>query len=167
LIGIITAIATNTYYRDWHLFTVTSELLNGNEADFETLTPDLLPAEMAWAVTEVRLADDDDPPFEVDVATYVGVILHENGFLTPPPQLNFAVMPERYLGSTTGEEVNQMEVQETHHNIIINEYVKERSEELFAQLQELPWVDDTVMEELASQIRKMNFRNHVIQEPVL
>ena len=156
LISLILSISTNTYYEDPQVFTVFTEILNGNEADFTTLTPDLLPAEMAWAITELKLSDETQP-FSTDVATYAGVILGENGFFSPPPSLSFATIPPRYLGSTPGEEIDQMKAQNLQHNRIIESYISEQSTELFNQIQTLPWVNEKILSDLSEELVNMRF----------
>jgi hypothetical protein len=155
--ALLTAIVTNRFYRDFLPFLHTCELLNGNEADFETLTPDLLPAEIAWAVIEVRLNDDDDPSFDPEVANFVGVVLDQFGFIHPPEPLQFASMPERYFGSTPGEDLDQMEVMETEHASLIGSYILDQSTTLVGQLKELPWATEGFMEAIDGELRKMSF----------
>lgn len=155
--ALLAAIVTNRFYRDFLPFTHTCELLNGDEADVETLTPDLLPAEIAWGVIEVRLNDNDEPAFDPEVANYVGVILDQNGFLRPPEPLQFASMPERYLGSTPGEDVDQMQVAETEHAALIGSYILDQATTLVEQLQQLPWATDGFMEAIDGELRKMSF----------
>lgn len=155
--ALISSIATNRFYMDFLPFTHTCEVLCGSEIDPDTLTPDLLPAEMAWGVVEVRLNDSDDPVFDPEVANYVGVILHENGFLHPPEPLSFAMMPERYLGSTSGEDIDQMEYQETEHAYVIESFILDQATTLIGQLERLPWATDGFMEAIDGELRKMTF----------
>ena len=155
--ALITAIATNRFYRDFLIFTHTCELLSGNEVDVETLTPDLLPAEIAWCIVEVGLNDNDEPIFDPEVENYVGVILNQHGFLRPPEPLQFASMPERFLGSTSGEDLDQMEAAETEHAATIGSYILDQATMLVEQLQSLPWAADGFMEAIDDELRRMSF----------
>jgi hypothetical protein len=155
--ALLAAIVTNRFYRDFLPFTHTCELFSGNEADVETLTPDLLPAEIAWGIIEVRLNDNDDPVFDPEIANYVGVILDQNGFLRPPEPLQFARLPERYFGSTYSEDINQMKVDETEHAALIGSYILDQATTLVGQLQQLPWATDGFMEAIDGELRKMSF----------
>lgn len=163
--ALILSIVTNRFYHDYFVFTQTCELLSQSEADFETLTPDLLPAEIAWGIVEVRLNDNDDPPFDPEISNYVGVILDQNGFLNPPTPLEFAKLPERYLGSTYGAEIDQMEVQETEHAALIGRYVLERSNELVRQIGGLPWANEDLMESIDGELRKISFHASAVDAP--
>lgn len=167
LVALVTAIVSNRFYQDFLPFTVTCEVLNGGEENFQNITPDLLPAEIAWAVTEVRLNDDDHPAFDDEIEAYVGVILYENGFSSAPRPLEFAKIPQRYLGSSSGTDVGQMESQQTLHSKLVDQYLRDQSSALFDQLSALPWIDDDLMEEVVGEINRTAFRGRVIPEPAV
>lgn len=151
LLAVISAISNGGFYRDPMAFYAISQILSGGEDPFDLDDP-LLPAEMAWAVAEIKLNDDDEPAFSADVAALVGVVLDEDGFTTPPEILKFAKMPYRYLGSTSESEMGKEQTLTTMHAQVVDDYVKEQALLLYKQLSGLPWQTTGQLSEIASQL---------------
>lgn len=162
--ALISAITSGQFHDDWRVFDATCEILTNGYADFEYLNDDLTPAEIAWGVIEVGLADDDPQEYSTDVATYTGLILRESGFINPPSVLWFARMPERqWMGDTKGE-IRAQGLAETAHAAVLNEYLEDQGRELFTQIRSLPWANDELLDELAREIRKISFLGKVSSE---
>jgi len=144
--AIITAVSTSQFYNDWVAFYAISATLSGAENPLDQSDP-LLPAEMAWAIKEIGLADEKPHPWGPDVRRYVGVILDQDGFVKSPKGLEFADMPERYHGSDYRADRRQQEVATTEHAQVVTDYVQEQSALLLKQVAALPW---TTQESLAA-----------------
>jgi hypothetical protein len=158
LLALTTAIATNTFYQEPHVFGVVCELLSGGEENFADITPDLLPAEMAWGVTEVLLNDSAPEAVSSDVAAYVGVILGENGFLAPPKVLDFAILPYRYQGSSDTYEINQGQIKNTEHAAVVDQFLVDQLSSLLTEIRSLPWVTSEMIAELEGDLASTSFR---------
>jgi hypothetical protein len=92
--GLVTALSTDQFYRDPLVFNHVCNALSGGPVPLGVFEPAEVD-EVAWGVLEVLMSDLDenqDPKFSVDVATYVGVTLHEAGLDRFPP-LEFAITP--------------------------------------------------------------------------
>lgn len=152
LMALISAITTDAFYRDWVAFFSICKILNGDDSPMDASDP-LLPPEMAWAVTEVRLNDDSTPNWSPDVARIVGVSLEEDGFISPPPMLAFAKFGERYIGSDTPADMHQDALANTEHVKVVEEYIELQSLLLFKQLAALPWMTEQKLEQIQSEIR--------------
>lgn len=151
LMAVINSVGTNAFYRDPMAFFAVSQLLSGSVDPFDMADP-LLPAEMAWAVAEIRLNDDTPEKFSPDVSALVGSVLDEDGFVNPPPILGFATMPYRYLGSDSGAEQRQNAIFSTEHAAVVDDYVKEQALLLFKQLAGLPWQNPDLLSEISSEL---------------
>lgn len=161
--AIISAITSNSFYKDWVAFTAVCSILNG-ENDPEELA-EMTVAEFAWGVIEVGLNDDDvNELFSPDVSALVGTVLDEEGFTSPPPHLSFAKMPERYIGSTFGPEMNQMESKSNYSMGLLSEYIRDQSVLLFKQIKMLPWISDeeleNIVDSLSSEINSVANKKH-------
>lgn len=92
--GLVLALTTDQFYRDPLVFNHVCNSLSGGPVPLETFEPAEVD-EVAWGVLEVLMSDldqNEEPKFSVDVATYVGVTLHEAGLDRFPP-LEFAITP--------------------------------------------------------------------------
>jgi hypothetical protein len=127
-------------------------------------------AEFVWGVIEVSLNDGDDEPqlFSPDVASLVGVVLDEEGFTAPPEPVSFAIMPERYMGSTFGAEQDQADAQSDYHLGLLSEYIRDQSLLLYKQISLLPWISpedlETISEDLSKEISPVAKKN--VGDPV-
>lgn len=95
--ALIMSITTNQFFINADIFCNVCKALSHSEADFSTFRP-LTPEELAWGVTEVIL---NNPPDKArgntecsdEVASYVGMMLLQQGVLKPPAVLQFAIYP--------------------------------------------------------------------------
>jgi len=149
--SIISSITSNSFYKDWVAFTAVCSVLN-NENDPDELA-EMTVAEFTWGIIEVSLNDDDDSElFSTDISSLVGVVLDQEGFTAPPPQLHFAKMPEKYLGSTYGAEMNQMDSKSDYATGLLNEYIRDQSVLLFKQIKMLPWISEDQLEDIVNNL---------------
>ena len=154
LMALITAVSTNTFYRDWATFSIIAHTLNGDDQTMGR-QDSLLPAMMAWAVTEVRMADEAKHEFGVDVAVGVGKILSEDGFTKPPAQLSFAKIDERYEGSDSPGETGHIEAMSTEHAAVVQQYMIEQASTLIRQVAALPWQTPQSIGELVQELQSI------------
>ena len=145
LVSLFSALQSGAFFQDPLVFSSTCEILNGTPSPLDELTTDLLPPEIAWAVMEVRLNDDDKPVFATDVARMVGVILDEEGFDSPPSAIPWALMEEE-PGFIVGPD------REDWQNQVLAEYMADQARDLFAQLSTLPWAAEIDMARLGASI---------------
>jgi hypothetical protein len=97
LMGLVVALTTDLFYQSVESFTHIANSLSGSQADFNLWDP-VEADEAAWAITEVYI--NDPPPsrtpltdlYSPDVRRYLGVILDEEGIITPPDILEIAIM---------------------------------------------------------------------------
>lgn len=167
LLALTTALATDSFQSDAMVFRGTCEILCGTPADLVEISPDTLPAELAWGVVEIGMNDPDDLEFSLDVAAYTGLVLDQFGFTSTPRPLEFAVLPDRYLGSHEPDAIGQLESTQTLHARLVDQYLKDQSSMLFDQLSRLPWVSEDLLGEVVGEIGRASFRTRVIPEPVL
>jgi hypothetical protein len=86
--GLITALATDAFHTEIIGFSAVCLAIDGEE---DITTADIpSPEQMAWAVTEVDLFDNDDVKYSSDVCCFVGEVLADSGIYQPPQALNFA-----------------------------------------------------------------------------
>lgn len=145
LTALFAAVYSGQFFQDPHVFSSTCEILNGTPSSLEELSTDLLPAEIAWAVMEVRLNDEDHPIFARDVARMVGVILEEEGCVTAPTTISWAIV-ESPMEWEAGPNHEDWQGQ------VIAEYLQDQSQLLFEQISKLPWADEIDMVRLADTI---------------
>jgi len=166
--AIIAAITSNSFYKDWAAFTAICSALSGENDPTEVA--EMTVAEFVWGVIEVSLNDGDDEPqlFSPDVASLVGVVLDEEGFTAPPEPVSFAIMPERYMGSTFGAEQDQADAQSDYHLGLLSEYIRDQSLLLYKQISLLPWISsedlETISEDLSKEISPVAKKN--VGDPV-
>ena len=152
--GLIVALTTNQFYVAWEIFAQTCKALNGDEADFSIYSP-ADPEDLAWGVTEVLLNDRPDKDsgneqFSHEVARYTGLILAENGVWLPPGVLEFAEYdhpnPTLALESAFVDDADMFEAARQNQQLKkarLEEGVKEKLKQLFAQIDSLPLTNRT------------------------
>ena len=153
--ALITAVSTNSFYHHWGAFMAICKTLNNSEDPMDMDDP-LIVAEMAWAVTEVRLADEKPHEWNHDVKTFVGKILEEEGFTKPPQALKFAKMPEVYHGSDYPADLHKQEEVTTEHARVVQEYLQEQAILLMRQLSALPWQTPESLEKMSREVFESN-----------
>lgn len=150
--AVIAAITSNSFQKDWAAFTAICSALCGENDP--TDIAEMTVSEFAWGVTEVELNDGDDEPqlYSPDVASLVGVVLDQEGFTSPPPQLAFANLPERYMGSTYGAEQDQADVKSGYQENLLSEYLRDQSLLLYKQISLLPWLTPEDLENISKDL---------------
>ena len=96
--ALVTAITTDLFYKSLETFIHTCNALSGSEVSFEVWDP-AEPEEAGWGITEVFLNDppikeDTSYEFDDEIRRYLGVMLEEQGILTPPDILRIAIYNE-------------------------------------------------------------------------
>ncbi len=146
LMAAVTIVTTDLFWRDESKFIHLCNVLSGS-----TLEPDVFdPAdsmECAWGINEALLLDppdDSNPePFSDAIRHYVGHVLKEEGYVSPPDVLkialdadfsehvryNFGDDPELSAGIFATQQGKAQEVEDV---------VKDGLKELFTQLENLP-----------------------------
>lgn len=145
LVCLFSAVYSGEFYRDPLVFSSTCEILNGTPSPLDELSTDLLPAEIAWAVMEVRLNDDDKPIFSHEVARLAGLSLEEDGFGYAPPTIPWAIV-EAPLEFEDGPTQDKWQSQ------VISGYLADQSQQLFSQISALPWAGEIDMARLAETV---------------
>lgn len=94
LMAAVTVVTTDLFWKNADRFIVLANVLAGDEfapGEFEIADS----AECAWAITEALILDppdDDDPePFSDDIRYYIGAVLRDEGYVTPPDVLRVAI----------------------------------------------------------------------------
>jgi hypothetical protein len=90
--SLISALASDRFYRDPMFFNQVANALSGEPCNMDVFEPADID-EVAWAVLEVGMNDfeeGEDIAFDPEVEAYVGALLHEAG-LKPFPPLEFAL----------------------------------------------------------------------------
>ena len=95
LMAIVAATTTDLFYTSLPAFIDLCNILAGNPAPPGLFDP-ADPFEMSWAVAEVDLVDPRDSreiEFSEEIRAYMGMMLAETGFFSPPAILGMAIMP--------------------------------------------------------------------------
>lgn len=91
----ISVLTTDEFFQNLRSFVPLANVLAGSEFDPETFDP-ADSAECAWAVTEALLLNppdeqDPQPVFSDEIRKYIGRVLHNEGYVTPPDVLRIAI----------------------------------------------------------------------------
>lgn len=160
--AIIAAITSNSFNNDWAAFTAICSALSG-ETDPEDIA-EMTAAEFAWGVVEVGLNDDDESSiYSPDICALVGTVLDQEGFVTAPQWLNFAKMPEKYMGY---ESQGQAEAESGYHHDLIREYLRDQALLLYKQIEMIPWLSESDLEELVSSLSQSIGPKQMEADPV-
>lgn len=164
--AIIAVVSSDSFANDWAAFTAVCSALSG-ENDPEDIA-EMTVAEFAWGVIEVKLNDDDQYLYSPDISTLVGVVLDQEGFTTPPEQLSFAMMPEKYMGSTYAPEERQLDSASDYQKNLLSEYLRDQALLLYKQIRLIPWLSEEdlngITEELQTQVSSV--ANKKLHDPV-
>lgn len=92
LMAAITIKKDDSFFQDVTSFIPIANVLAGDTFDPTTFDP-ADSAECAWAVTEALLLHppDSDEPFSDDIRAYIGYVLKDEGYVTPPDVLRIAI----------------------------------------------------------------------------
>lgn len=91
-LGLLTS---NEFYENFQAFEAIGKGLNGQEANFDWITP-LTPEEAAWAVAEANVLDSTPEDFSEEIKAYTRELLREGGLIKSPPQLSFCAISSVY-----------------------------------------------------------------------
>ncbi len=146
LMAAITIVTTDLFWRDEDKFVKLCNVLSGTPLDPDVFDPaDSI--ECAWGINEALLLDppdDSDPePFSDEIRHYVGHVLKEEGYVSPPDVLkialdadfsehvryNFGDDPELSAGIFSMQQGKAQELEDV---------VKGELKDLFQQLENLP-----------------------------
>lgn len=157
--AILSSVASDSFYNDWVAYLNVCTTLSG-ENDAEDLL-DLTVEELAWGVMEISLNDEDYDPklFHSDIRALTGIVLDEEGYFSPPPQLSFAKMPYRYFGDDYGPDINKQKVNSEHSVRLLSEYLQNQVLTLYKQIKVIPWLDESdfslAIREASNQLTKL------------
>lgn len=94
LMAVLTAIKTDLFYQDLHAFIDICNILSGSPGD-PTIFDPADPYEIAWAITEIGLIDEEDGnQFSEEIRAYMGFTLWDHGMLSAPRVMSMAIMPD-------------------------------------------------------------------------
>lgn len=132
---------TDQLYQTMESFNSIALVMNHEGPSFLNFEP-VDAAEAAWCVSEAALllGEDYDPKqFTPEVATYVGVLLSQDGFLRPPPMLKFAIMPDMSIsGEPDTELLMSRERQNSQSMADLESFIRARYINLVDQLEAVP-----------------------------
>lgn len=161
LMAMITILTTDLFYNDVQRFIELANILAGDDFQPDEFEP-ADSVECAWAIVEALLNDPPDEqnpePFSDEIRRYLGVVLKEEGYVTPPdilklaldgdfsPQVNqdLADDPEMFQAVYEGQQAKAAEV---------TSVLRDGMTELLAQLEALPLENGSV-NELKAKLRK-------------
>jgi hypothetical protein len=140
ILALITVMTTDQFYRDPIVFYQTCLALNCVPSNWNSMNEDIDAPMMAWAVTESGLIDANETghvlEFSEDVAAYVGVVLRQSGFRTPPPILRFAkIQQPTVVDLPTDRAQGSRDRDASQH---LQEYLATRLQALNQELASLP-----------------------------
>lgn len=144
ILAAITAITSDTFFRDPLAFIHITDALSGEGVDFEQLLPPD-PEAIAWAITEV-LAMNGHPgvEFTAEIRRLIGVALQENGVYTPPDVLKLADYPKETTDNISQNVDPDPAMYAAHYrrgqesSDQITQHVKSRLNALVAELDRVP-----------------------------
>lgn len=92
IMAAISVLTSDDFFQNLPKFIMICNVLAGDTFDPSVFDPATC-AEMAWAITEALLLEpvDNDEPFAEDIRRYVGFMLTEEGFGSPPDVLRIAM----------------------------------------------------------------------------
>lgn len=166
LMAAVTVITTDLFFQDARAFVTLANVLAGDEFD-PGVWEKADAVECAWAITEALLLDPPDDgnpePFCDEIRHYVGAVLRDEGFVSPPDVLrialdgdfasqveyNFADDPAMFEGIYAVQQGKAADVESV---------LRSQLTELAAQLKALPLADgDTAeLEKRIAQMLKLN-----------
>ena len=134
-----TVMTTDLAQNDWLVFNQICEALNNDRVFLDVLDP-ITPEQAAWGLVEIQLLEEDFQLSE-EVRRYLGAILLRSGLTRKAGILKVAIIPEQEYTATPMEDPEMQTAvfaKEQSDLDYINEYVLERTQELFKQLDAVP-----------------------------
>jgi len=144
LMTAIMILTTDYFYTKVDRFIKFCNILAGDDFDPRVFDP-ADSSEMAWAITEVLMLDPPETknPFSEEICAYIGEVLKEEGFITPPDVLriglkadlsaqvanDYADDPEMFQGIYEAQEAKTEEV---------NQMVQQNMQVMWMQLTAIP-----------------------------
>lgn len=94
LMAAVTIVTTDMFFKNVDRFIALANVLAGSEFSPEQFDK-ADTAECAWAITEALILDppdsDDHEPFCDDIRRYLGAVLRDEGYISPPDVLKIAI----------------------------------------------------------------------------
>lgn len=146
LMAAISVLTSDDFFQDVKAFIPLANVLAGSEFAPDEFDP-ADSAECAWAVSEALLInppeDDDKPTFCDEIRRYIGYVLRDEGYITPPDVLRIAIDGDFSAKVTYdfGDDpimfgaIHQVQTGKTAE---IESVIREQLLELAEQLQSLP-----------------------------
>jgi hypothetical protein len=96
LLAAITIITSDGFFKNLPRFIQLCNILSGDNFDPEVFDP-ADSVECAWGITEALLLypPDEDEPFVDEIRHYIGKVLDDEGYITPPDILRLAIGSNR------------------------------------------------------------------------
>src|ERR1035437_551320 len=132
---LIGALASDSFFNDWVAFSAVCSSLSSEDGEME-IQDSLIAAQLAWGVTEVLLNESHEVHWGSEVRKYAGIIQVEDGLVKPLDILSFAIIPDKYNGSSYSADLEQEQVADSDHRQIIDEFLQDQARLLFSQLGE-------------------------------
>ena len=159
----INLILSDDFYKSLPDFINYCNILSGDTYDPRTWDP-ADAAECAWGITEGLLLsppdDDDENPFDVEIVSYIGEVLNQEGIITPPDVLKIAARsqdPASFVAGNFSDDPTMFNVVydlETSKTDEINQAVRGSLQALATQLELVPLrsgsAQDAVMQMMQS-----------------
>jgi hypothetical protein len=161
---VVSSVASDSFFSDPTVFGSVCEILSGGSDRMSPFPPDVTPGELAWGLTEILLLDDSPGVVSDEVATYAGLMLRNAGFVGPHPRLPFAAMPFSYRGSSPDHAHKEEAVAETEHSMLVDQFLADQADSLLEELERLPFVSEEILETMASDAARLDFRLRVESE---
>jgi hypothetical protein len=138
---LISAISTDAVYRDVAVFDQFVNAVNRVGVQHEQEPPTT--EELAWALTELAISDPEpvglpDQPFNKQIAAYCRVCLQDDGVMSPPSVLKFA-MPTKVSDEWADNPEMFASVYQSHEASAneIDQYCKSKVSKLLDDLEDL------------------------------
>jgi hypothetical protein len=156
-------LTSDDFFKNLPKFIMLCNVLAGDTFDPSVFDPATC-AEMAWGITEALLLEpaEDDEPFAEDIRRYVGFMLTEEGFGSPPDVLRIAVRdggdplnvwsdePELYQAAYEVQREKTTDIQTMLQSNLVD---------LVQQLEQLPLENgstDELLQRLQQGLKKLN-----------
>ena len=146
LMAAVTVVTTDLFFTRVDRFITLANILAGDEFD-PGVWEKADSVECAWAITEALLLDPPDPdnpePFSDEIRTYVGLVLRDEGYVTPPDVLKIALDGDfsdkvRYNFSDDPEMFEGIYAVQQEKAAEVESVLRDALTELSQQLQSLP-----------------------------